>query len=210
MKIHFILICEGSSDEALISHLQSLLVACGVDEVTGTPLDFVRTPYKPGTIEGKIKIACELEKNFDLLFVHRDSDSIDPNPRYTEIALGVERSQYNGRWIGVVPVQELEAWLLLDELAIRRVSGRPSGREPLALPDFDQIEATANPKEILFEAIRVASKTKGRDRKKLNKQLPALRKQLINGLTIDGSLLQLPSWRRLKEDIIHNIAPDNH
>ena len=33
--------------------------------------------------------------------------------------------------MGIVPVRMTEAWLLLDESAIRRVAGRPHGDEPL-------------------------------------------------------------------------------
>jgi hypothetical protein len=34
----------------------------------------------------------------------------------------------------VVPVRMMEAWLLIDEMAIRRVAGNPNGRIPIELP----------------------------------------------------------------------------
>ena len=32
MTIRFLLICEGSSDTALVSHIQALLIDCGASE----------------------------------------------------------------------------------------------------------------------------------------------------------------------------------
>jgi len=55
-----------------------------------------------------------------------------------------------------------EAWLLVDEAAIRRAAGRPSGREPLALPAPRQLERLADPKEALHRALIVASGRTGR------------------------------------------------
>jgi hypothetical protein len=55
-----------------------------------------------------------------------------------------------------------EAWLLLDERAIRLSSGNPRGRQPINLPARNSIERVADPKEILFRAIRIASEQTGR------------------------------------------------
>ena len=72
-----------------------------------------------------------------MLFVHRDADSSQesssagPERRYDEVARAVADASYDGAWVGIVPVRMTEAWLLLDESAIRRVAGRPHGDEPL-------------------------------------------------------------------------------
>jgi hypothetical protein len=55
-----------------------------------------------------------------------------------------------------------EAWLLLDEAAIRSASGNPRGRLPLNLPPSASIERVADPKETLFQALRTASEHTGR------------------------------------------------
>lgn len=206
MKVHFLLISEGPSDKELIPHLSSLLVDCSVEEATGAAPDFNRLPYRVSKdIESKVRAVLELEDNADLLFIHRDADSPDSEPRYREISIGVEKAGCQNSWIGVVPVQAIEAWLLLNKNAIRRISGRPNGKVPLDLPAPNHIENLAHPKERLFEAIRTASETTGRQRDRLNRKIFSLRTQLIGELKVGGDLCQLPSWARLKEDVIRYV-----
>ncbi len=211
MIIHFILICEGQSDEALIPHLRSLLVSCGATEATGVAPDFSRLQEGgPSGVEDKVRTAVHLEKHVDLLFIHRDADSRNPEPRYNEISNGVADASYSGRWIGVVPVQETEAWLLLDEMAIRRVSGKPNGRVVLNLPAPNHVETVLNPKERLSEELLRASESTGRRRELLRKKLSSLRGQLLTQLKVGGSLNSVPSWLRLKDDIIRYIQEPPH
>jgi hypothetical protein len=210
MKVHFLLICEGPSDEALIPHLRALLVKCGAEEATGITIDFDRFPTKMRTIEAKVKTAFKLEQNINLLFIHRDADSPDAEPRYAEISRGIENARYAGKWIGIVPVQETEAWLLLNEIAIRRVAGRPKGRIELNLPNPHRVEQVAKPKERLLEAILLASETAGRRRKQLTTKLPALRSKLLTELEVGGQLDLIQSWVRLKTDIELYIQVDDH
>lgn len=206
MRVHFLLICEGSSDEALISHLRSLLVDCGVEEASGAAPDFNRLPRPVSKdIESKVRAVLELEERVDLLFIHRDADSPDPEPRYREISNGIKKANCKNFWIGVVPIQAIEAWLLLDESAIRRVSGRPNGQIPLNLPTPNHVEGLANPKNRLFDEIIRASETTGRKRRQLEKKLPALRTYLLSELKIGGELLRMSSWMRLRDDIMEFI-----
>jgi hypothetical protein len=62
----------------------------------------------------------------------------------------------------------LEAWLLFDELAIRRASGNPSGTMRLDLPPFRAVETVANPKAMLHGILRDASGLHGRRLKSFN------------------------------------------
>lgn len=206
MRIHFILLCEGSSDEALIPHLRSLLVDCGAKEATGAAPNFDRLPkYVSKDIESKVRAVLWLEEHMDLLFIHRDADSPDPEPRYNEIFQGVGKAGYTTYWIGVVPVQEIEAWLLLNESAIRHVSGRPKGKVALNLPNPNRVEELSNPKERLLEEILRSSKATGRRYTRLRRKFPVLRAQLLSGLKIGGPLLNVTSWVRLRTDIENYI-----
>lgn len=202
MSVHFLLICEGSSDEPLVPHLRSLLVDCGAREATGTAPDFSLLGEKvPKDIGNRVRVALKLEGHVDLLFIHRDADSPDAEPRYNEISEGIAQSGYANAWIGVVPIQETEAWLLLDEPAIRRVSGRPKGRVALNLPTPNHVEELAHPKERLLEELVRASETTGRQRDRLKRKLPALRAQLLTELRLGGPLQSVPSWMRLRTDV---------
>ena len=49
------------------------------------------------------------------------------------------------RHVLVIPVRMTEAWLLIDELALRRAAGNPNGRNPLDLPALKDLEALPEP-----------------------------------------------------------------
>lgn len=50
------------------------------------------------------------------------------------------------RVVPVIPGRMTEAWLRLDEAAIRRVAGNPNGRTKLGLPKLHEVESVADPK----------------------------------------------------------------
>ncbi len=202
MVLQFVFIGEGSSDSALISHLESVCLELGADEVTGIELDFQRLP-KPTkkTVAAKLNAAMQLEPCADLFLIHRDADSRDSQPRHDEIAEAVAKCQCRKPWAAVVPVQETEAWLLLDEGAIRRVSNRPHGRVSLNLPSPQTVEGKANPKELLQHAIAVASETAGDRRRAVNAGFTENRRILLQNLPIYGAMRQVPAWKRMYADI---------
>ncbi len=200
--IHFVLVCEGSSDENLVPHLRELLVHSGVKQATGTAPQYSCLPTRVSrNIKSRIEAALQLERSANLLFVHKDADSPDPNSRYKEIGEGIVQAGYLGFWIGVVPVQETEAWLLLDEEAIRRVAGRPNGTIQLNLPRPEAIETVSDAKRMLRDAIITASETTGRRRERIKRRFPEIRSRLLRELKKSTSLERLPSWSRLKNDI---------
>jgi hypothetical protein len=57
----------------------------------------------------------------DLVVVHRDSDNVGADKRRDEIAQGAQDSGVESHVLPVIPVRMTEAWLLLDESAIREV-----------------------------------------------------------------------------------------
>lgn len=79
--VRFILICEGSSDKALVEHLQDLLIHCGAIEAIGAAVD--RPSIKSSrnrsisAIGEKVRALLSIDSEYDLLFVHRDSDGAD-------------------------------------------------------------------------------------------------------------------------------------
>ncbi len=202
MRRHFVLVAEGSSDLALIPHLEQLCIDAGADEVTGAAPDFQRLPQRVGrTVQARIRVARILEPAANLLLVHRDADAANASPRMAEVSEAVRVCAVAGAWVAVGPVQETEAWLLLDEAAIRRVAGRPNGCAPLLLPSPNTVESIARPKERLQHVLRDASGLSGRRREQFVREFPRHRNLLLRQLLPGGQLEPVPSWVRVRDDI---------
>ena len=205
MNIRFVIISEGTSDEGLIPHLESLCIEAGANEVSGIAPDLtVQDPNgkKVGhALKDRIRFILKREPYINLLFLHRDPDSRDSSQRHNEILQVTISCGLIKKWVAVVPVQETEAWLLLDESAIRSVAGKPNGRIPLDLPRPANVENVASPKEVLKRKLGVASEKTGRRYDRFIKEFPSLRNRLLRRLPIGGPLLQVQSWVRMKTAI---------
>ena len=200
LRINIMFVCEGGTDSALLQHLEALCVRSGADEVTGIYPDLGLLPQRVGkSISEKVRAALQLEPNIDIIFIHRDSDSSDPEPRYREINREMHKVGSGHNYVSVIPVQETEAWLLTDEASIRIVAENPQGTNNLGLPRISKIERTKNPKEKLKNAIACASETSGKRLRRINGNFSSKRRQLIERLDIDGNNNELTSWRRLVE-----------
>ena len=195
-SVSFAFLCEGSSDTELIAHLETLLVHFGAQEVTGMP------DTRKGTIPARLRqlLTEATGAGINMVFIHRDSDGPDREGREREIRQGVEESGFPHPFIPVIPVQETEAWLLLDEQAIRDVVAS-KGKQPLRLPKPNAIEGTRKPKEILQKALLAASETSGRRLKKEKNSFNHHRRVLLQRLDPLGAVRDLPSWQRLERDI---------
>jgi hypothetical protein len=99
-----------------------------------------------------------------------------------------------------------EAWLLLDEQAIRQVAGNPNGRANLGLPTFREIERVADPKARLRECLLAASDATGRRRDMVRNRFPEHRRQLLQRLDPNGPVASLKAWQALLDAIEHIIA----
>lgn len=155
--MRFVLVCEGSSDAALVRHIERLLAQCGCSNPRGDSF------HRGSRIAEKIQEAVKLSSDLDLLFVHRDANNAGAQARHLEIEKAVENAlPTGGRWVAVVPVRMTEAWLLLDQAAIRRVVGKPDGRQPLDLPSPKRVERVPDPKDMLKRAMLAAVATTGR------------------------------------------------
>lgn len=207
LRVQFVFVGEGSSDAALVPHLEQLCVEAGAEEARGEALDLRCWPRRTGSrVVDKVIAALELHPTADLLFVHRDADDADPEPRHREIAAAVEEAREKVRGVAVVPVQELEAWLLFDEAAIRRVAENPGGRMPLQLPAPERVEYLGQPKERLMHLLAVASELSSRRLERFKKSFPRRRYLLLELLDTDGPLRRVPAWQRLCADLERALA----
>ena len=193
--INFVLLREGRSDDALEVVLRNLLSRVTSSPVVGSTRDY------GGTVESKLRQLQSESGQVDLVFVHRDADGPQADQRLAEIRQAANAGGLPCPVLPLVPIQETEAWLLLDEQEIRRVVGNPTGKASLNIPRRAVIESTPNPKELLHNALLAASETSGRRRQKVLRRIPAHCRQLMEGLDINGPVTALTAWQRLQTDI---------
>ena len=192
--MRFLLVCDGPSDGALVSHIQRMLILCGEVEPEGNYWSRGRL------LTDRIHNGVDRLGNADLLFVHRDAEAVDPEPRYAEITDAIEETSYHGPWVGIVPIRMTEAWLVLDEEAIRDAVRKPNGSTPITLRAPNETQRRADPKTILETALIDASETRGRRRDKIRREFSNLRRGLLQNLQEGGPLEQVSSWVRFRDD----------
>ena len=92
-----------------------------------------------------------------------------------------------------------EAWLLIDEAALRRAAGNPNGTQPLDIPDVQKLEELADPKQLIRELLSQASGLQGRRLERFNWRSSAHR---VAEMISDFSLLyRLAAFQRLAEEV---------
>lgn len=193
----FALISEGSSDIVLVPILNWLLKQYLLHSpIRGNWVDFRVFRNPPRTLSEKIRLALSLYEP-DLLFIHRDSDNQPAEIRITEIQKALEALQIPG--VCVVPVQMQEAWLLIDEQAIRLAVGNKNGRVNLSLPPLPKLEQVLNPKAELHGLLKRASELSGRHLDRLNVRACAVR--VVEFIDDYSALRQLQAFQRLETDL---------
>jgi hypothetical protein len=202
MTARALYLCEGSSDMGLRDHIEAIAAEAGTEIKVDAP-DLDRLPIKPGnTVKGKLLAAQALSpEGYDLVLVHRDADRTPPGHRRKEIAEAVAEVSPVLAHVPVIPVRMLEAWLLLDQTAIREVSGNPNGRVQLDLPTAARAESIPDPKALLKQAIAMASEESGRRLQKLQKRFPENRARLLQMLDRQGPVMRMSSWQAFTEDL---------
>lgn len=187
------LVAEGSSDQVLVPLIEFVLDEhCSVPHVTTFATDSIAGPLRDRVARALDLYPC------DLLFVHRDADRAPVAEREAEIRAAV-------RMVGapvavcVIPVRMTEAWLLVDEMAIRRAAGNVAGTANLGIPPRARLELQADPKGILFGALERASewganRLRRFDRNKARRQ--------VSGFMDDPSVLRtLPSFVLFEDQV---------
>lgn len=160
--LSYTLLSDGSSDRVLGRIIdwviESLMSGCGrSEEIVGRWADFRIWPKPPRLLPERIERTIEYFP-CDLLFIHRDAEGVPIDERSREIQRALDGRQLRGsRPVQIIPVRMTEAWLLIDEAAIRRAAGNPRSHVELSLPNINAIEGKADPKQILHEALRRAA-----------------------------------------------------
>lgn len=195
-------VSEGPSDEPIAEIVEDLFSVAGVRLNLSRP-DYSRLEAKVAKdVSSRVLAGVELLGQLpDVVVAHRDADNVGASARRAEIleaVAGVDSSMYG---IPVVPVRMTEAWLLLDEPALRRVAGNPNGRIRLELPSVREAERVADPKALLREKLVVAADASGRQRKRVAGRFDEHRRQLLERLSSEGHHTRTASWTRLVADV---------
>lgn len=193
-------VAEGTSDGPLAQIVETLFVECGAQLRLHSP-DFSLLPKVNKDVKSRLTAGIQLVGGpVEVFVVHRDADNAGWESRQEEIlrAAGLVGC---AEVIPVIPVRMTEAWLLLDEVAVRQVAGNPNGKTVIPLPSIREIERVADPKQLLRECLAGAADVTGRRREKLTKRFPHHRRQLLERLDPHGPVTSLASWRRLVADI---------
>lgn len=193
--MRYTLIADGSSDAVLLPILTWCLRRHGITPIEAQEVDLSRLPRR-STIGERIASIIDLYP-CDVLFVHRDAEGQSPQSRRVEIAAALDGTKI--AHIPVVPVRMTEAWLLIDESAIRFAAGNPNGTAKLNLPDSKKLEDLPDPKKVLHDAIVAASELNARRRSSLPVHKRVRR---VSNYSSDFSKLEaLAAFQRLQKDI---------
>lgn len=199
---HAIYLCEGNSDLPLGDHVVALFRAQSVDIRLVSP-DFSLLAQKvPKDLSSRLSASIRLMgAKPDLVICHRDTDGTSVAERKAEMLIALKKAEIEAALVSVIPVRMTEAWLLLDENAIRTVAGNPKGRSDLELPKLHQVERLADPKTVLRNALLVASEATGRRRERVDKRFDSNRRQLLERIDMAGPIQNLSSWKALMGEV---------
>jgi hypothetical protein len=201
------LLTDGRGDTALIQPIRWLLH----EKLPGIPIklewaDLARLPRPPKGLAGRIKAAIDYYP-CDVLLVHRDAEGDPRGKRVTEIQEAMAGRTLGMPYVCVVTVRMQEAWLLIDEDAIRSAAGNPNGSVTLNLPKPKEIENIAEPKVLLHDLLQRASEKTGRRLKKFSASAKAHRvAELIDDWT---PLRKLPAFVEFERELDQVLASLN-
>jgi len=199
------LVCEGSSDQMIIPILKWLFGNHGFPavELARPDLGLLRKP--PKTLEERVQAALS-NNPCDIVFIHRDADAFSHATRADEIDRGLQDLGLSVPRVRVVPVRMSEAWLLIDEGAIRRVAQRPNGRTALAMPRLVQLESLPDPKDTLLRLLMTASELTGRRLDQFRTEVRSRIHQLAEFISDYGPLRSLSAFQSLEEELVRALA----
>lgn len=200
MKIRFILTGEGTSDLNLVDHIENILIEDGFEEASGEAPDLSTLPRAVGrTVREKLAALVELYPSADVIFVHRDADNAGHEIRRTEILSAADILPGGMKLIPVIPVKELETWLLADRELIKSIAGNPDCKGNLdMIPGIKVLENLSDAKTTLLNALCEASETQGSRLRKFKKRFPEMRARLAFALDSNGPVRLLESYQRFR------------
>ena len=127
--LRYTLVADGSSDRCLLPIIDSVLNE--IPDIADVGRRFAEAMTR-GTLEERVSDAAR-QFPADVIFVHRDAEREGLHARVAEIQAAL--AHFSGPLcVATVPVRMTEAWLLIDEDAIRRAADNPNGRAYVGIP----------------------------------------------------------------------------
>lgn len=203
-SLDFTLVGDGSSDRVLLHPIRWLLCDLGWTVTADHWADFSVLPEQPKGLPNRILAAARLFPA-RVLVVHRDAERESRAARVREIRAALARlAGVAMPAVCVVPVRMTEAWLLVDEAAVRQAAGNPNGQRPLAMPPIGQLESLPNPKACLHDLLEDACGLPARRRGRLNAGKAV---QRVGELIHDyAPLRRLPAFQAFEEELVRVLA----
>lgn len=203
-RLRYTLVTDGPSDVAFLPIITWLLK----NEKVELPIDpqwaeLRKLPKKssPRNLKDKTKTAWDLYP-CEVLFIHRDAERETISKRVHEIYNAVSKIEEDiPPYLCVIPVKMTEAWLLIDEQAIRKAAGNPNGKEELPMPSIHELESLPNPKTKLYELLEKASGLKGRKRRLSKFKTKDAAKWVPEYIDDFSALDNLPAFQKLRGDV---------
>lgn len=195
MNLTYTLLTDGSSDQALVP-----IINWTLEQISNIRFNSQYAEVSLKHSAGLFRRAEAAIKFYecDILLVHRDAETIAVNRRIEEIKKHL--AQLGKPYVPIVPIRMTEAWLLIDEQAIRSAANNPNGTTELNIPGADRLENIPDPKNVLFEKLRLASElSSGR----LRKFRPESCRHRVAELIADFSQLRnLSAFMQFESDLI--------
>lgn len=183
--LSYVLIADGTGDRALFPVIGWTFRDLWPD---GEIVDPVFLPRKHKNVAEVVEEAIRGYAP-DLVFVHRDAESRPAEERLTEIPVA-------DHVVPIIPIRMTEAWLLIDEAAIRMAASNPNGTTALEMPALKTLEHL-HAKDVLHELLKGASGNTGRRLKSFNVEAAVHRvAELIEDYSL---LLRLEAYLAFRE-----------
>ncbi len=210
-QLYIGLFTEGITDEAFLSSVVERTFAKIIREETNVDIEiclFTIKIDKSGlNFKEQVLEASKMglaEYGISILCVHTDADDTTATQSYTtkinpaKVALTTANPQmYCNIMVAIVPIQEMEAWLLADKLLLKEEIGTDESDNQLGIHKHP--EKISNPKEVIESAIRIDRQSLT---KKRRRELKIADLYLPIGQQISlEKLMELQSF----QDFQHNI-----
>ena len=202
--INYTLVSDGSSDKVLINIITWLFHNLSPTiPVNGEWADLRRLINPPKNLSDRVIRAIDYYP-CDILFIHRDAENQSIEARHREIEQAISSISNDIKVppkILVVPVRMTEAWLIINEEAIRRASDNPNGTIELTVPKIDAIENISNPKGLLHQLLIDASEKHGRMLKQFKARVNKAVHRVADNINDFSVLRELSAFNRFEEDV---------